>query len=143
MFLLRALLLLVLSPLALAEQFVETDKYIIHYNAFNSTLVAPDVANLHQLPRSRFTAMLNVAVLEKQADGTTKAVPAALSAKVANLMQQTQQLTFTTIKEGDALYYIGTFNFGNEEVMHLFIDVTPEGSKMPVKIRFDQKFYKD
>ena len=126
---------------AFAEQAIETDQYVIHYNAFNSSIVAPEVAQKHGLVRSRFTAMLNVAVFEKQADGTQKAIPAILQAKTANLMQQTQNISFQPIKEGDALYYIGSFNFGNEEIMHLTIDVQPDPNKPATTIRFDQKFY--
>ncbi len=138
-----ALLLSLLIQPALAEQSVETDNYVIHYNAFNSTIVAPEVAQRHGLTRSRFTAMLNVAVFEKQTDGSEKAVPAVLTGKVANLMQQTQQLQFKPIKEGTALYYIGSFTFGNEEIMHLTLDVQPDPNKSAKTIRFTQKFYTD
>ncbi|WP_293265569.1 DUF4426 domain-containing protein [Neptunomonas sp.] len=135
------LLLLLASPLALAEQSVETDRYIIHYNAFNSSIVAPEVAQQHNLQRSRYTAMLNIAVFEKLKEGAKKPVKAILSGKVANLMQQTQHISFTPIKEDKALYYIGSFNFGNEEIMHISIDVQPDPNQAATKIRFDQKFY--
>ncbi|MGY8868967.1 MAG: DUF4426 domain-containing protein [Pseudomonadales bacterium] len=134
-------LLLLVSPAALAEQSIETDRYIIHYNAFNSSIVAPEVAQRHNLLRSRYTAMLNIAVFEKQKDGSKQAVKAVLSGNVANLIQQTQQISFTPIKEDKALYYIGSFNFGNEEIMHVTIDVQPDPNQAATKIRFDQKFY--
>ncbi|SFF84865.1 DUF4426 domain-containing protein [Neptunomonas qingdaonensis] len=140
--LLRTLFLLLLTTqVAVAEQSIETERYVIHYNAFNSSLVAPEVAQKHQLQRSRYTAMLNVAVFEKQDDGTQQAVSAMLSGEVANLMQQTQKVTFTPIKEDKALYYIGSFRFGNEEVMHLVINVQPDPNQPATIIRFDQKFY--
>ncbi len=140
--LLRALFLLLLTTqVAIAEQSIETDRYVIHYNAFNSSIVAPDVAQKHGLQRSRYTAMLNVAIFEKQSDGTQKAVPAILSGEVANLMQQSQKVSFTPIKEDKALYYIGTFTFVNEEVMHLVIKVQPDPNQAAATIRFDQKFY--
>ena len=142
--LLRTLFLLLLTTQAVvAEQSIETDRYVIHYNAFNSSIVAPEVAQKHNLQRSRYTAMLNVAVSEKQPDGTQTAVSAVLSGQVANLMQQTQQISFTPIKEEKALYYIGTFTFGNEEVMHVSIDVQPDPNQTATTIRFDQKFYKE
>lgn len=140
-FLRTMFLLLLTTQVALAEQSIETERYVIHYNAFNSSIVAPEVAKKHSLQRSRYTAMLNVAVFEKQEDGTQKAVPAILSAQVANLMQQSQDVTFTLIKEDKALYYIGSFRFGNEEVMHLVINVQPDPNQAATTIRFDQKFY--
>lgn len=140
-FLRTMFLLLLTTQVALAEQSIETERYVIHYNAFNSSIVAPEVAKTHNLQRSRYTAMLNVAVFEKQEDGTQKAVPAILSAQVANLMQQSQDVTFTLIKEDKALYYIGSFRFGNEEVMHLVINVQPDPNQAATTIRFDQKFY--
>ena len=57
------------------------------------------------------------------------------------MMQQTQIVTFTQIKEDKALYYIGSFRFGNEEVMHLVINVQPDPNQAATIIRFDQKFY--
>ncbi len=132
---------MLLSSFSLAEQAVETDRYIIHYNAFNSSIVAPEVAQQHGLIRSRFTAMMNVAVFEKLPEGKQKAVSAIIHAKAANLMQQTQEISFQPIQEGEALYYIGSFTFGNEEIMHLTIDVQPDPNQAATTIRFDQKFY--
>lgn len=135
--------LLLALPLQ-AEQSVEWERYTIHYNAFNSTLVAPEVAARHGLTRSRYKAMLNVAVFEKDADGSMRAVPATLSGEVKNLMQQRQPLTFTAIKEGEALYYIGDFDFANEQVMHIDLTVQPESSPQAAHtIRFSQQFYTD
>lgn len=140
--LIRTLFLLLLTTqVAVAEQSIETDRYVIHYNAFNSSIVAPEVAQKHNLQRSRYTAMLNVAVFKKQDDGTQQAVSAILSGDVANLMQQSQQVSFTPIKEDKALYYIGSFTFVNEEVMHLVINVQPDPNQPATTIRFVQKFY--
>jgi hypothetical protein len=134
-------LFLLTAQVAVAEQSIETDRYVIHYNAFNSSIVAPEVAQQHKLQRSRYTAMLNVAVFEKKEDGTEQAISAILSGQVANLMQQTQDITFTSIQEDKAIYYIGSFRFGNEEVMHVVINVQPDPNQPATTIRFDQKFY--
>lgn len=139
----RFLLLTLFSTHLFAEQYVESGDYIVHYNAFNSTIVAPTVAQQHGLKRSRFTAMLNIAVFRKMPDGSKEAVSAELTGEAKNLIQQKQVIDFTPIKEGKALYYIGTFTFANEEVKHLSIDVKPTSNVPTIKVRFNQKFYTD
>lgn len=142
----RLLLLLLLLGTALAAQadkMISDDRYEIHYNAFYSTFLLPEVAQRHNLTRSNVRAMLNVTVLEKQADGSTRVVAADVSGQVSNLLQQQQTLSFVAIEEADALYYIGDFRISNDEQLTINLSVRPEGATSPYRIRFEQTFYTD
>src|SRR5690606_31061481 len=52
-----SLLLLLCGWNVRAEQFVEDDAYVVHYSAFNSTLLQPEVAKAYDLMRSRQRAV--------------------------------------------------------------------------------------
>ncbi|MCV6611851.1 MAG: DUF4426 domain-containing protein, partial [Amphritea sp.] len=94
---------------AMAEQMVSHGDYMIHYNAFNSSFLQPEVASSYGIQRSKTKGLLNVSVLQKQADGSTKPVSAVIEGEVANLIAQKQTLSFSKVEETNALYYIGDF----------------------------------
>jgi hypothetical protein len=60
---LLAVAALVFSPLTLAEQAISDGRYEIHYNAFNSSFITPEVAQQNNLVRSKYRALVNVSVL--------------------------------------------------------------------------------
>ncbi|MCV6588725.1 MAG: DUF4426 domain-containing protein [Marinobacterium sp.] len=126
-----------------AAQFVEFDNYEIHYNAFNSSFVKPEIAQQNNLVRGKRRALVNVSVLQKQSDGTLKAVNALVSGSATNLIGQEQQMKFNKIDEGKAIYYIGSFGFTDAQVMRIGLDVQPDPNKPAYTINFEQKFYTD
>ncbi|OUS33160.1 hypothetical protein A9R01_09880 ['Osedax' symbiont bacterium Rs2_46_30_T18] len=137
----NAIFLLMFSTAVMAQQTVETPDYIIHYNAFNSTVIDADAAKKNKLVRSKYTAMLNISVFAKNADGSSSAVKSFNSGTVENLLGQQQQLEFVTIAEGKAVYYIASFRFANEEVMNFKVAVQPDPNKQPIAVNLTQKFY--
>ncbi len=126
-----------------AQNILENDQYVVHYNAFNSTFIDPIAAKQNKLVRSKYTAMLNIAVHKKLGDKTTKAISSILTGSVENLVGQQQTLTFVKIKEGDAIYYIASFKFVDQEQMNFSVDVQPDPNKAPIKLTLSQKFYVD
>ena len=132
-------LVLISQPL-LAEQFVAYGDYEVHYNAFNSTFIQPDVAQKLNIPRSKRRALINVSVLKVEGDKKTP-VRALLNGRTRNLMQQTQEMTFRKVDEGTAIYYIGQFGFTDDQVMRIALEVQPDPNQTPFKVEFEQKFY--
>ena len=126
-----------------AAQFVEYDDYEIHYNAFNSSFIKPDIAQANGLVRGKRRALVNVSVLEKQDDGSKKAVNALVSGEATNLISQKQQMTFVRIDEGRAVYYIGSFGFTDDQVMRIGLTVQPDPNQPAYEIKFEQKFFTD
>ena len=60
------LALLITLPLK-AEQMKELGPWQVHYSAFNSSFLTPEVAKAYGLERSRYNAIINIAVQDKRA----------------------------------------------------------------------------
>jgi len=60
------------SSFANAELKQTFGDYEVHYNAFNSTFLQPDVAANYQVQRSKYRGLVNITVLQKQPDGSKK-----------------------------------------------------------------------
>ncbi len=131
------------AGIAQAEQKISDGKYEIHYNAFNSSFITPEVAQQYDLTRSKYRALVNVAVLKLEADGAKTPVRAQIHGEAANLLQQAQQLEFKQIDEGNALYYIGGFRFTEDEKLSIKLQVQPDANADPYDIEFEQTFYVD
>ncbi|PSW04662.1 DUF4426 domain-containing protein [Photobacterium lipolyticum] len=125
---------------AQAEQLINVGDLEIHYSSFPSTFLTPDVANTYRIKRSRYSAVVNVAVLDKSQEGKP-AVRAAVSGTARNLLGTEKKLSFREIREGDAIYYIAELSHSNEERFKFIIDVTQNGTKG--QINFDQTFFVD
>ncbi|WP_261843336.1 DUF4426 domain-containing protein [Aliamphritea ceti] len=140
---LLALSMTLFSQQGLAEQKITQGKYEVHYNAFNSTFLQPKVAQSYGIKRGKTRGLLNVSVLEKQADGSTKPVVAVLNGKATNLTSQVQPLEFRQIRETNALYYIAEYAFTDDQVLRFNVQVQPDPNSAAANIKFEQRFYAD
>lgn len=133
-------LLFILAALPAGAQQTITIKDIeVHYSAFNSTFLTPQVATQYQLKRNGYSAVLNISVLDTAALGKP-ATGAKLSGQARNLIGNIRELEFREVKEGDAIYYLAEFPISNEENLTFDIDVNA-GMKGAGKLKFSQKFY--
>ena len=127
---------------AFAEQVEKRDNYKIHYSAFGSTVLKPEIASHYQLVRSRYQGVINIAVT--QAKGTIhKPTTAIVTGRTRNLLGQTQKVVFKEIREGEAIYYLGSFRFNNEEHLSFDISVKPDANEPPYSVSFKKKFFVD
>ncbi|WP_299197412.1 DUF4426 domain-containing protein [uncultured Amphritea sp.] len=131
------------STSASAEQMVAHGDYMIHYNAFNSSFIQPDVAASYGIQRGKTKGLINISVLQKQADGSTQPVSAIVSGDVTNLISQKQTMSFQKIEETGALYYIGDFGFTDDQVLRFNLQVQPDPNQPAYTITFEQRFYID
>lgn len=138
-----SLLLLLCGWNVRAEQFVEDDAYVVHYSAFNSTMLQPEVAKAYDLMRSRQRAVMNIAVQRKMPDGSCKAVMAQLKGYTGALGGSERPLDFKVVSEGDAIYYLAEFLIGNGEKLNFDIVVQPTPEASPIKVSFTQEFFQD
>ncbi|MEY4641413.1 MAG: hypothetical protein RLZZ227_1407 [Pseudomonadota bacterium] len=115
--------------------------YTIHYNAVNSTFLTPDIAAQYNIVRSERRAFLNIAVLRNEGDGSTTPVTAILSGGKRNLLRQEGAIEFNEIREGEAIYYIGEFDFSNAEILRFEIEVRPEGKGSAHTIEWSTQLY--
>ncbi len=129
---------------AIAQQAMEFDHYTIHYNAFSSSLIAPEVAKVYGIRRSDSRALINIAIMMKDGDETTDPVKAKVTATGRNLTGQTRNINMREIDEGDeAVYYIGELSVRNRETFDFTVLVTPEGNSKPYTVKIRQQFFTD
>lgn len=123
-----------------SEQF---GNYTVHYNVFNSTSLAPEVAEAYKLVRGKDRAVVNISLTKTDKGATSLGLPAVVYGVTRNLMQQQQNLKFIQIKEGEATYYLAPFVLNNEELLHFNIQVLPDANEQPLKVMFDRTLYTD
>lgn len=132
------LLTLLLAMPALAERKHTEGEYDVHYIAFNSSFLQPDIAAAAGLVRSKTQGVMNVSVLK-----SGKPVAAQVSGAVKNLLGQDYPLTFKQLKEGDkAIYYLAQFPFDSRETLRFSLNVQPTGAA-PINFDFTQEFFPD
>lgn len=133
-----ALLALLLAMPAWAERKHSFGEYDIHYIAFNSGFLQPEIASAAGLVRSKTQGVLNISVLK-----AGKPSAALVSGTVKNLLGQDRSLTFKQLKEGeDAIYYLAQFPFDLRETLRFSLTVQPMGAD-PVSFDFTQEFFPD
>jgi hypothetical protein len=148
------LLLLLISTPSFAESQT-FGEYTVHYIAVNSTFLTPEIAAQYKIVRSKRRAFLNIAVLRNKPaspnsttapnnpNGSTTPVNAVLSGGKRNLMQQSNDIPFAEIREGEAIYYIGQFDFSNAETLRFAVAVQPEGKGKKHLIEWTTQLFAD
>lgn len=133
---------LALSLNVQAQQSQDFGDYIVHYNALNTNLIPPQVAQGYGIQRSSNRALLNVTVLKKVMDTPGTPVDANVVASGTNLTGQRRDIEIRKIEDpGGALYYIGEFPVHNLETYRFSLKVEIEGEEEPLVVKFRQQFY--
>ena len=138
------LLLAALAPAlnVQAQQSQDFGDYIVHYNALNTNLIPPQVAQGYGIQLSANRALLNVTVLKKVMDTPGTPVDARVSANGTNLTGQRREIEIRKIEDSEgAIYYIGEFPVHNLETYRFNLKVEIEGEEEPLMVKFRQQFY--
>lgn len=130
-------LTLCLTLPVMAERKASFGELDVHYNAFNSGFLQPDVAAAAGLTRSKTLGVLNVAVLK-----TGKASPATVTGTVTDLLGKARPLEFKQVTESGAIYYLAQFPFEQREVLRFALKVQV-GEGAVNSIDFNQEFFPD
>ncbi|WP_428241532.1 DUF4426 domain-containing protein [Gynuella sp.] len=132
-----------LSVQAAGEQKQVFGRYEVHYMMLNSTTLSAEIARSYQLQRSGKLGFLMVSVLEnKEGEDLPHAVPAMVSARIKNLIGQERDIELREIQEQGGIYYVGNFNFDDEDIYRFEIDVKAEpGQDRPFTVRHQQQMY--
>jgi len=120
-------------------QFKVLGNWEVHYIAFPSTFIQPNVAKAYGVVRNDNKALINISVLAKDQVKTAQQVQMTGVAK--NLLGNKQDLEFKQVVDGDAVYYLAQLNYYNEDVYRFDIQIK-QGDKLQV-LQFQQKFYVD
>lgn len=126
---------------AMAENAREYGDYVVHYNAFRSDTISPEIAKQYDLPRANNRILVNIAVLKKVMHTTGKPTAVKIEGHASNLTGQFKKLDFKQIKEGTAIYYLADVQISDGEFLKFEIKMTPEGQTQPMRLRFDKRFF--
>ncbi len=126
-----------------AEQKLQVGQFDIHYSTFASTFLTPEIATRYGIKRSRYNGLLNISIIDsKQSESQPHAVAAQLSGQVRALTGTIEPLTFQTIREGDAIYYLAQFEHRNQDQYHFTVEIQT-ATGLNTKLNFNKTFYVD
>ncbi|MCK4706277.1 MAG: DUF4426 domain-containing protein [Gammaproteobacteria bacterium] len=140
----KTLFILVLSLASLnsyAENSKEFGDYVVHYNAFRSDTISPEVAKQYNLARANNRALINIAVLQKVINTTGKPTKSMVTGHASNLTGQLKQLEFKEISEGTAIYYLAETKVSDGEFLKFDLKIIPEGETKAVRLQFNKRFF--
>ena len=126
---------------ATAENSRVFGDYVVHYNAFRSDTLSPEIAKAYELTRRNNRIIVNITVLKKVMGTTGKPVAATIAGNASNLTGQMKNLEFREIKEGTAIYYIGELKVSDGEFLKFKLNITPEGEQGPARLQFSKRFF--
>ncbi|WP_166269697.1 DUF4426 domain-containing protein [Marinobacter caseinilyticus] len=130
-------------PLAAVAELVDFGQYQVHYSIFASTFLDPDVAAQNGLKRSKSIGVINVAIMEKTENGGLKTIGGQVEGKVLNDIRQHRFLGFRRISEGDSVYFIAEFQYGNAELLTFEVTARPLGGGTQLPIRTAHTLFND
>jgi hypothetical protein len=129
---------LLFSYPANAEQKQELGSWDVHYIALNTTFLTPEVAKQYGLVRSKFNALINISVLDRQ-DKSAQSV--ILTGEAKNLLGVIKKLNFKQVTEGEAIYYLALLPFSDREQYRITVNIN-DGLEQK-NLKFQHKFYAD
>lgn len=139
--LLPLLLLLPLAMPAQAEQYRQFGDYRVHYSAFKSDMVEPEIAKAHGLTRSRYRAIVNITVLKKSGDDAYRPVHARVDGTARDIHSTIHKLEMSEIREGKAIYYLAELPIVDEQTLTFKIRVFPEDEEVARELSFKRQFF--
>lgn len=110
----------------------------VHYSAFPSTFLQPQIANTYNIRRSGNRGLINISVLDATHDDKP-ALRAQLSGYALNDVGQRRELQFRRFIDEPAIYYIAEIPHGNEDKFRFFITISRAGETQ--ELRFEHTFY--
>ncbi|MCO4321919.1 DUF4426 domain-containing protein [Aliidiomarina quisquiliarum] len=119
-------------------QFERLANWHVHYSAFASTFLQPEVAKAYNLVRSRAQGIVSISVLDA---ATQQSQRVAVSGYALNSLGQRRELSFRRISEGDSLYYLTSVSHENEDRYRFFINL--RHGDISEELRFTHTFYRN
>lgn len=139
--LLCALLLVFAAILpAQAQNAQMFDQYELHFSAFNSTLLQPDVAATYGITRGADKGVLTLAVRDT-AQGDIAGREMLLKGETWDLTSARRPLQFQEIREQNAVYYVATFESSHRAIQWFEVYFRPAGVEQTYTHKFSQKFW--
>jgi hypothetical protein len=129
---------LLCSPQLLAEQKKKLGNWDVHYIAFPATFLTPEIAVKNDIQRSKFSGVINISVLDSTSQ---QAQQVTISGIAKDLFGRQRKLEFNQVMEGEAVYYLTTVPYQNEQLYNFTIDIS-QGSQQQ-QLSFSHTFFVD
>lgn len=136
-----ALIVLLCSFSAHAEQMQRFGDIEIHYNAMPTDELTPEVARAYKLERSRNRGLMTISVIKRDAQGVGHPMKAKVSAAIKMLTTQTVDVSLREVVEGEAVYYLGDFHLIPPTTLRFELVVRPAGATRDTPLTFSRTFY--
>lgn len=129
---------LLFSSLLPAEQMKKLGSWDVHYIALPATFLTPEIAKEYDIQRSKFNGVINISVLDS---GNQQAQQVTISGIAKDLFGRQRKLEFSQVTEGNAVYYLTTVPYQNEQLYHFTIDIG-QGNQQQ-QLTFSHTFFVD
>ena len=121
-----------------AEQMRNLGDWEVHYVLVPTTFLNKDIAASYQIERGRDRALVNISVLDENGSP----VVAEVTGRVTNLLSQTEELEFSEITEGPAVYYLAEVKHTDRDMLRFEVSIFPPDQTTQV-LEFQQRVYWD
>jgi hypothetical protein len=134
--------MLAVSGGAMAQQSEDFANHEVHYNALNSSLISPQVAQAYGIRRSSSSALLTITIMKKEEGTFGTPIRAKVKASGINLTGQRRTIDMREASDsGGAVYYLGELPIRNMELYNFTVEMEVEGEKRPLVVKFRKQFY--
>ncbi len=135
-------LILAFLPLSLqAEQSRDFGDYTVHYSAFTTDILSPEIARSYGIRRSSNRILLNISVLKKVMGTSAQPMRSRVTATATNLSAQLRELEMREINEHGAIYYVGELRIEHRETLKFDLAITPEDTDETFNFSFTEQFF--
>ena len=126
---------ILLSCSVVTAETVQWRGYDIHYTTFNSLLIPQEVAQAHNIVRSKYRIVTNVSILK---DGNPS--PATVTGINTNLLNQLFTMEFDEVTEKSAIYYLSNQLIDERDSLRFTIQVMPAGEPDAFELQFTRQY---
>lgn len=130
-----ACLTAILSAAPVQGDEVDWRDYKVYYTTFPSTLVPPEVAELHDITRGESRILTNVTVRR-----SGESVQASVTGTVTNLLNQMTTLEFREVIEEAAVYYLANQLVDEKDTLRYRLEIRPAGENDAFELEFTRRY---
>jgi len=129
-------------PLLLAadENQVNFKDYTIHFNAFPSEHLQPNIAKAVGIERDSSRAVVTVVINKNDDLLKQKSVKANVNGNAFNLSGMMRRMKLREVNDRGAIYYISDFGVRDGERLTFAMSVKPDGETQKKEFKFNKKF---
>jgi hypothetical protein len=114
--------------------------YTIHFNAFPSDHLQPNVAKAVGIERDPSRAVVTVVINKNKQGKAPESVKANVDGNAFNMTGMMRRMKLRELQDKGAVYYISDFGVRNGERLTFAMSVKPEGEKQKKEFKFTRQF---